>query len=96
MLISRVNRVAKDPSILITGCFYCIRKYVFMFTLTEPSAFRVCGTALDCFGILRDILWEFLWAVSGRWRIIIVILVIIFFFEWLLSMSFPVFIDFFL
>lgn len=96
MLISWVNCVAKNPSILITCCFYCVCKYIFMLTLTEPSAFRVCGTAFDCFGVLGNIICEFLRVTSGRWSDIIVILIIIFFFERLLSVGLPVFVDFFL
>lgn len=34
MLIAWVNRAAKDPSVLITGCFYCVCKYIFMFAFT--------------------------------------------------------------
>ena len=66
MLVARVNCVVKNPFVLITGCFYYVCKYIFIFAFTKPSAFRVCGTTFDCFGILRDIIRKFLRIASGR------------------------------
>ena len=52
VLIPRMYTIAKDPAVLIAGCLYCISKYIFMFTLSEPSAFRIRGAFLDVFFFL--------------------------------------------
>lgn len=49
MLIPRVDCITKYPAIFITGCFYCVSKYVLVLPFAKPSAFRIRSAALYCF-----------------------------------------------
>ena len=46
MQVTRCNRKAEHPAVLIAGCFYRICEYLFVFAFVKPSALRVCSTAL--------------------------------------------------
>ncbi len=43
------GNITQNPSVFVTGCLHGIRKNIFMFTLSEPSAFRIRCTFLDRF-----------------------------------------------
>ena len=73
--------------IFVTGCLHGIRKNIFMFTLSEPSAFRIRCTFLD-----RFFFFSIRAATTGGGIFGIFLL----FFQRLFPMRFPVFIDFLL
>lgn len=92
MQIPGVNCIAKNPAVLITGSFYCVGKYILVFPFAEPSAFGIRSAAVYCFGIFGEVLREFSRITSSRWRaVVIIIALIILFFQRLLPMGFPVF-----
>ena len=39
VFVPRMYTIAKNPSMLITSCFYGISKNMFVFSFMEPSAF---------------------------------------------------------
>ena len=49
MLVAGIYTITQNPSVFVTGCLHGIRKNIFMFTLSEPSAFRIRCTFLDRF-----------------------------------------------
>lgn len=51
MLVSWIYCEIDNPSVFITGCFNPIGKHMLMFALSEPSAFRICCTALNSFSV---------------------------------------------
>lgn len=96
MQIPRVNGITKNPVILITGSFYCIGKYILVLPFAESSAFGIRSAALYRFGIFRDVIREFVGATSGGCgTVVITIVLIILFFQGVLPMGLPVFVDFF-
>lgn len=44
MIVSGMNTITKNPAVLIACGLYRIGKYIFMFSFTKPSAFRVRST----------------------------------------------------
>ena len=54
MLISRMNAISQNPSMLITRGFDCIRENMFMFPFSKPTAFRISYTAFLCFDTGRN------------------------------------------
>ena len=68
MFIPRMHGVVKYPTIFITGCFYRIGEYFFMFAFMKPATFRVRFTLLLFLPFFRR-----------RSRVILVILVIVIF-----------------
>ena len=46
MFIARVYCITKDPSMSVACSFNGICKDFFVFSLMEPSAFRICGALL--------------------------------------------------
>ena len=65
MLVPRVYCITKYPTIFITGCFYCVGKYILVLPFAEPSAFRIRSAALYRFCISWNIICEFLGITSG-------------------------------
>ena len=65
MLIPRVDCIAKNPAILITGSFYCVGKYILVLPFAKPSAFRISNAALYCFRIFWDVICDFFGIASG-------------------------------
>lgn len=94
MLIPRVDCITKYPAIFITGCFYCVSKYVLVLPFAKPSAFRIRSAALYCFCIFWDVICEFFRITSDRRCIVVIIILVILFFQRFLPMRLPVFIDF--
>ena len=71
--------VAEHPAMFITGCLYIVGEYFFVFSLMEPSAFRICQTYFSGF------------VSTGVFFILLLFL----FFQGLLSVSLSVFVDLF-
>ena len=69
---------------LVAGCLYCVSKYLFVFSFVEPATVRICRA--DFYLLLRLAA-----GFTGRRIVVIVILVL----QRFLSVSNPVFIDFF-
>ena len=51
MFVSWIYCEIDNPSVFITGSFNPIGKHMLMFALSEPSAFRICCTALNSFSV---------------------------------------------
>ena len=42
VLIARINRKTKSPSVFIISCLYCVSEYLLVFSFVKPAAVRVC------------------------------------------------------
>ena len=85
MFVSWIDGEAQNPSMLVTGCFNRVGKYLFVLSFVKPAAVRICRANLN-------FLLRFAGGFSGRIGIIVVILVL----QRFLSMCDPVFIQLFL
>ena len=82
VFVAGVDAVTKDDTVDVAGCLYAVSKYILVFSLAEPAAFRVAGALLDVlffllpgFFLLGGIRIRFpLSAILRRFRLLIVVL----------------------
>ena len=59
---SRMYTISKNPSMFITGRFYCISKNMFVFSFSKPSTFWIGDATFLCFYIFGNVLF-ILWMI---------------------------------
>ena len=77
-----MDAVAENHAVFVTSSLYAVRKYIFVFSLAKPAAFRVAGALLyvlvfllPCFFLLGGVrIWLSLAAALRRlWTFIVLL-----------------------